>query len=70
MAGKGIVDYDRLGYTKGEAQARFDAQSAFCAAGGETPWAGGDGKWKKDGKVVDDPAGPFNPSCGKKSGKS
>lgn len=42
-----------------DAQARFDKQAAFAAAGGKTPWNGGGGQWKKDGKVVDDPAGPY-----------
>jgi hypothetical protein len=41
------------------AQARFDKQAAFCAAGGKAPWTNSSGKWMKDGKVVDDPAGPF-----------
>jgi hypothetical protein len=69
MMGRQGFDYDAAGYTKGEAQARFDKQSAFCAAGGEAPWTNSEGKWKKDGKAVDDPAGPFTPGCGKDSDK-
>jgi hypothetical protein len=62
MAGQ--VDYKRLGYTRAEAQSRFDAQSKFCAEGGTLDTS--TGQWKKDGKAVPDPAGPFNPSCDKK----
>lgn len=40
---------------------RFDKQDAFVNAGGSPPWENSEGKWKKNGKVVGDPAGPFIP---------
>ena len=47
-----------------DAQARFDKQAAFCGAGGVAPWANSSGQWMKDGKAVDDPAGPYKGGCG------
>ena len=66
MAGKDLLSKKpkTKGYSDGQAQSRFDKQAAFCAAGGVPPWDNSEGKWKKNGKVVGDPAGPFIPDGG------